>query len=283
MIVEGGGMRGIFTAGVLDAFLNASFNPFDMYFGVSSGAATLSSYLARQSGRHFRIFTKFACQPEFMSFRKMMSGGSYMDLDWLWDTVEENEPLNIPIIDQHLEDKECYIVCTGVNTGKPVYLTPKGQNWILYLKASSAIPVLYRNFPYIDNEPMADGGVMDPIPAMAAYNKGAERLIVIRTRPLNVQKKAGLSPLVSTFFLKEYPKLKATIPGQAKRYNKTLGFLKMPPAGIEVIQVAPQSPLKTRRTTKKSSVLINDYLDGIANGMKILKVLNHKAPGSLTQ
>jgi predicted patatin/cPLA2 family phospholipase len=197
-----------------------------------------------------------------------------MDLDWLWNTVEEREPLNTRAIDRHLANRECYIVCTQVESGTPIYLTPKGRDWIETLKASSALPVLYRKFPRIDNEPLTDGGVMDPIPAMEAYNKGARRIVVIRTRPMQARKKTGLTPLFGSIFLKNYPNLRRRVAEQAERYNEAIRFLESPPSDVDIIQVAPNLPLRSGRTTRNTLSLVSDYQDGIESGNRIVQWLN---------
>ena len=84
LVVEGGGMRGAFSAGVLDVFLEAGFNPFSVYGGASGGAMNLSSFLSGQHGRNFRIYRDICTCPEFISMVKYLRGGHWVDLDWLW-------------------------------------------------------------------------------------------------------------------------------------------------------------------------------------------------------
>lgn len=275
LVVEGGGMRGIFTAGVLDAFLDVDFDPFDIYFGVSIGASTLSSFLARQNKRHYRIFTKIASGSELFSLKRMLSGGHYMDLDWLWDTVEASLPLGTDAIDKTIENKQCYIVCTNVDTGLPAYLSPKGREWIGMLKASSALPVLYRGFPMIYGVPMIDGGVSDPLPVKEAYARGARHVVVIRTRPLGVYKTSRLSPLLGSLFFIKYPALKHRIRQQTQYYNETLDFLYRPPEDLIITQISPQTLLKTKRTSTRLDALMADYVQGVEVGQHILKTLKH--------
>lgn len=270
LIVEGGGMRGIFTAGVLDVFLDEKFDPFNMYFGVSVGASILSSFLARQNKRHYRIFTQIAPSPDFISLKRMLTGGSYMDLDWLWNTVESSIPLDTNNIDKNLSGKECYIVCTGVETGAPMYLSPMGCEWIEILKASSALPLLYRHFPRISGIPMIDGGITDPLPIKEAYKRGARHVVIIRTRPEGFYKSARLSPLLGSMFFNKYPRLKEKIRSHVRRYNDSVDFIVNPPADLTITQISPQAPTKTGRSSTQISSLIDDYLCGIEMGMNAL-------------
>ncbi len=275
LVVEGGGMRGVFTSGVLDAFLESSFDPFSMYYGVSVGASALSSFLAGQQGRHFKIFTEIACKPEFMSLKRMFKGGSFMDLDGLWENVERTLPLNTAAIDRHLATRECRIVCTSVRTGMPVYIHPKGREWIGVLKASSSIPFFYRHFPAVGDEPMADGGISDPIPVMAAYRRGARHVVVVRTRPEGVRKRNGTARFAGFLLAAKYPGLGRKLMRQAAQYNHALDFMDHPPKDLRITQIFPGQAMKTKRTSVDAENLFADYCDGLLKGRACLKHLKY--------
>ena len=90
LVVEGGALRGVFSTGLLDAFLEARFNPFDLFIGVSSGASNLAAYLAGMIGRNRNIYMDYSLRPDFISYPKFLRGGHLLDLDWLWDiTIRE--------------------------------------------------------------------------------------------------------------------------------------------------------------------------------------------------
>ena len=113
LIVEGGGLRGIFAAGVLDAFLEADFDPFNLYLGVSAGANNLSSYVAQQRGRNYRVYTHYALHPEFINVRKYLRGGHLMDLDWLWEESLSGLPFDVNRALAHVRDR-VFLIVTGV-------------------------------------------------------------------------------------------------------------------------------------------------------------------------
>src|SRR6476469_8399668 len=94
LVVEGGAMRGIFSAGVLDAFLEASWNPFDLAIGSSAGASNLLSYLAGQRGRTRRCHLNQMSRPEFIDAWRFVRGGHWVDLDWLWEAITREDPLD---------------------------------------------------------------------------------------------------------------------------------------------------------------------------------------------
>lgn len=90
LVVEGGGMRGAFTSGVLDAFLQQRFNPFDLYVGVSSGSTNVANYLAGQQGRTLTFYIDHSLRPEFIDYKRFFKGGDLLDLKWMWEIGEQD-------------------------------------------------------------------------------------------------------------------------------------------------------------------------------------------------
>ena len=119
LVVEGGGMRGIFAAGVLHAFGKAGFDPFDLYIGVSAGACHLASHLAGQNDRNFDITLRYSLTSEFINPWRFLKGGHLMDLDWMWEQTITNYRLNLPYLFEKLrtQNKEYLIVATSMETG----------------------------------------------------------------------------------------------------------------------------------------------------------------------
>ena len=123
LIVEGGGMRGVFAAGVLNAFGSAGFDTFDIYLGVSAGACNLASHLAGQNDRNFDIIERYSISGRFISLGRFICGGHLMDLDWLWEKTISEYRLDMKKIFERLkrQNKEYVIVTTSVETGKASY------------------------------------------------------------------------------------------------------------------------------------------------------------------
>jgi predicted patatin/cPLA2 family phospholipase len=261
LVVEGGGMRGIFPAGVLDVFLEKKFDPFDLYIGVSAGACNLASHLAGQHKRNFRIYTELMTRPGFISLWKFLKGGHFMDLDYLWKLIDDQEPLSLEEIFKH-GGVEYIVVGTNANLGIPVYMRTNVRNCNECLKASSAVPFLYQGIVEIDSTHYVDGGVTDPIPAMEAYRRGARIITVIRTRPAHYRKKKGIENYVSSFATRAWPKLSEAVKGQAETYSRCVDFILNPPKDATIIQIAPEGPLHTGRTTQNIESLLTDYETG---------------------
>lgn len=265
LVVEGGGMRGVFSAGVLDCFLENGFDPFDIYLGVSAGACNLASHLGGQHGRNYRCYTDYMLRPDFFSIKKYMRGGHYMDLDWFWDYAAEVEPLNV----KSASGKEFYVAVTNVQTGKPEYIQANEQILFDALKGSSAVPLLYRKFIRINGSECIDGGVADPIPVKEAYRKGARRIMVIRSQPAGYNKKNFIeSKCIPLLFLR-YPSLRKALGRRESIYNESVDYIKNPPSDAEVIELCPDI-LHSGRTTKDRELLERDYKEGKRAGLSAI-------------
>jgi predicted patatin/cPLA2 family phospholipase len=265
LVAEGGGMRGIFCAGVLDVFMEQKFDPFDLHIGVSAGACNLASHLAGQHERNFRIYTRIMTRPEFISLKKFMSRSHLMDLDYLWNAIDVEDPLAVKDIYRD-RFRNFIVVGTSVESGGPVYLQPGPEDCSESLKASSAVPLLYRGFLEIQGRKLVDGGVADPIPAMEAYRRGARRIVVIRTRPPLYRKKTGLENYLSSFATRTWPGLSRAVKNQALTYGRCVDFVLDPAADAEIVQIAPDEPLKSGRTTQDQEKLLFDYNLGRKHG-----------------
>jgi predicted patatin/cPLA2 family phospholipase len=269
LVAEGGGMRGIFSAGVLDVFMEKKFDPFDMHIGASAGACNLASHLAGQHKRNFRIYTRMMTRPEFISMKKFLSGKHMMDLDYLWDAIDIEDPLDVKEI---YRDKRRDFIVTGtsVDTGEASYMKPTAEDCSVSLKASSAVPLLYRGFLEINGTRMVDGGVADPIPAAEAYRRGFRTIVVIRTRPPEYRKTKGFENYLSSLATKKWPRLSEAVKDQAGTYGRCVNFILNPPADAEILQIAPEEPLKSGRTTQDMERLLADYELGRKHGEQFI-------------
>ena len=271
LVVEGGGMRGIFAAGVLDCFLENKFDPFDIYIGASAGACNLASHLGKQHGRNYRCYTDYMLRPDFFSFKKYLKGGHYMDLDWFWDYVTEVEPLNT----KNASKKDFYVTVTNVQTGEAEYLRASVENLFDSLKASSAVPLMYRKNIQIEGKNYIDGGVADPIPVEEAYRQGARRIMVIRSQPDGYNKKSFIESELIPLLFQQYPCLKKALRNRESRYNEQLNYIKNPPTDAEVMELCP-SVLHSGRTTKEKTPLDMDYTEGKRSGLTAIEDWENK-------
>lgn len=250
-------MRGIFAAGALDVFLEENFRPFDLAIGVSVGASNLLSFLAGQRGRTRRCFFDQMSRAEFIDPWRIVRGGHWLDLDWLWDAIEREDPLDRRAA--AASGVEYALVATSVRTGEPRYLVPGVDDMLDALKASCALPVLYRNTVVVGGEHLVDGGLSDPIPVREAYRRGARTIVVIRSRAANFVKTESLGNHFGAWAMRREPGIAKACRNAALVYRSAVAFLAAPPDDCKIIQVAPAKALATGRTSRNRAALDADY------------------------
>jgi len=268
LVVEGGAMRGIFAAGVLDAFIESDYLPFDFAIGVSAGSTNLIGYLAGDHGRSRRILLDHARRADFINWRRYLKGGHFCDVGWLWHASYDDVPLNIP---RYLDNAvPLYAVTTSIETGEARYLRVTAENMHEVFPASCAIPLFYRDFPRVDGEPMTDGGLADSIPVLRAYEQGARDITVVLSRPLGYRKRVSPAPKLMKQFFHDHARLFETVLDRAERYNRALDFIQSPPQGCRITAIAPPLEFPVKRFTREVDLLERGYQCGRASGLEHL-------------
>ncbi|WP_444901879.1 patatin family protein [Microbulbifer sp. SSSA007] len=269
LVVEGGAMRGIFAAGVLDAFIEANYCPFDFAIGVSAGSTNLIGYLAGDYGRSRRILLDHARRTDFIDWRRYLKGGHFCDISWLWHASYKDVPLNIQsYIDNAVP---LYAVTTSINSGEAHYVRVTEENMHEVFPASCAIPMAYREFPIVDGEPMTDGGLADSIPVIRAYEQGARDITVVLSRPLGYRKPVGAAPKFIKQFFHDHARLFEAVLERGERYNRALDFIQSPPKDCRVSVIAPPEDFPVKRFTQEAELLEQGYQDGRSLGWHFLR------------
>ena len=279
LVAEGGGQRGIFTAGILDCWLEQHFNPFALLIGTSAGAQNLSSYITQQQGFAHRSITEFSSDPKFFSLSRPLKGQSSVDLDWYFDQVnnssndELSHRLDIHQGLKQLQYRQLLISTTNISNYQASFYKPKKDNWLTLLKASSALPLLYKEGVKIDDEYQVDGGLSAPLPVEEAYKRGAKKIVVLRTLP---KEYAAHTPWVNR--LKSWvctsnqcPKAIDFFVHHEHAYRDSLRFINSPPSDLEIIQIFPEKNLKSRLIGSKKVALQSDYQLGKQAGLAFIK------------
>ena len=260
LVVEGGAMRSVFSAGLLDGFLQKNFRPFDLFIGVSAGAANLAAFLANMQGRNITIFRQYALQREFIDPLRFIRGGHMIDLDWLWQKADAE----IPLDKKALNNCQSPLLAglTDLASGLPVYKQVTADNVEAVIKASSALPLLYRGFPEVDGLPVTDGGVADSLPVSKAIKYGARRIMVIRARPHDYKKRDTLFHRYIRWQLGNYPNLRATMERRIELYNASISLIRNPPAGISITEICPPAEFRAGRLCRNPDILTAGYQCG---------------------
>ncbi|MCR8915270.1 patatin family protein [Marinobacter panjinensis] len=269
LVVEGGAMRGIFAAGVLDAFLEHDYQPFWRAYGVSAGSTNLIGYLAGDHGRNRKIITGHACQPDFIDWKRFARGGHLCDVRWLWSQSFADVPLNL---ENYLSGTtELWVTTTSARTGKAHYFRIDEHNMHDVFTASCAIPIAYRDYPEINGEPMTDGGVADAIPVIRAYDDGARDITVVLSRPAGYRKKPTKFAFVPKRLFRDYPALAEASLRRAERYNATLSFIENPPGDCTIRLIVPPTEFAVGRLTRNPELLEQGYQEGHQAGLTYLE------------
>ncbi|EKY4201267.1 patatin family protein [Vibrio alginolyticus] len=268
LIVEGGAMRGVFSCGILDHFLASEFSPFDSFWGVSAGASNLAAYLAKMPGRNLKIYLDYSLRKEFISPSQLLRGGDMMNLDWMWNvTLEE---LGIDKSALKADSRPFFLGVTRQDNGQAEYHLPDVDDLAETMKASSALPVLYRNGVSLNGIQYVDGGVSDALPVAKAIKRGAKKIMVLRSQPASYQKPRGRFSALTRKMLKETPGLIEPMLTREVRYNQTLALINNPPPGIEIIQVCPPETFKLKRLSRSPAPLRHAYELGIEAGKEAI-------------
>jgi len=259
LVVEGGAMRGVFAAGVLDKFMEENYYPFDFAIGVSAGATNLSTYVARMRGLSKTIIMQYATKREFFSPIRFIKGGHMTDVHWLWHHSKQS--LGIPAPGEKAS-MPLYVGITNVDSGECEYIEATKDNVDDLMVASCALPTAFRDQPIIDQTRYVDGGVADAIPVKQAYKMGAKAITVVLSQPKGFKK-----PTVKNTWLLEkmygaQPALLNTLKRRAHTYNETLAFLSHPPEDCEITVIAPNEAFCVKRLTMDKRKLLMGYAQG---------------------
>lgn len=257
LVLEGGGLRGVFTTGVIDVLLENNIG-FDMVTGVSAGACHACSYLAQQRGRAFSICVDYLDNPEYCSMKSLMKTGNLFGEQFVFHDIPEK--LN-PIDNDTF--KKCgsvfYACVTNCITGKAHYAKIedliKDVEWI---RASSSLPLVSK-FVTINGTPYLDGGLSDSVPIHFSIDSGCDKNVVILTRERSYRKKPQKLMAAMKLKYKDYPELLEAIRTRHEVYNRTLDSISRLEKQGKIMVIAPEVELAIGRTEKNREKLMLGY------------------------
>lgn len=266
LVLEGGGMRGLYTSGVLDYFLDQQIFV-DYVIGVSAGACNGVSYLSKQKGRNYRVNTNYVSDKRYLSLSNFIKTKSLFGMDFIFDEI----PHQLDLFDYETflsSPSEYKLGVTDVLTGRPVYFDKTHLDHdSTILKASSSIPVFSPIIEY-QNGLYLDGGTTDSIPVKQALKDGCDHVIIVLTRDRNYIKKPESFRFIYSKVLKAYPNLIQALDNRHLMYNETLKFIKELEQQGKATIIAPSSPLEISRFEKDVSKLKNIYELGYSDASK---------------
>ena len=247
-VLEGGGMRGIYTVGVMDCLMEEKFWA-DYVIGVSAGACNGASYVSRQKGRAYRTNTEYISDPRYLSIGNFFKTKSLFGMDFLFDEIP-NKLIPIDYDTFYNNPCEYMIGVTDVVTGRPKYFGKEHMDIKnMLLRASSSIPVFSPILEYQGGKYL-DGGASDSIPVEKALQDGCDKVIVVLTRERGYHKSPEKFRSVYRRIYKDYPKMVEALDNRHNQYNKTLALIDALEQEGKAIVIAPEKPLPIGRFEK---------------------------------
>ena len=267
LVLEGGGMRGVFTCGVLDWFMDNGVR-FPFAVGVSAGACNGLSYMSGQRGRAKASNIDLMAEYKYVGFRYLLTQGCIMDFKLLFEDFPERI---IPY------DYRAYfsnparfvMVTTNCLTGRAEYLEEKqsAARVMDIVRASSSLPYVTK-ITYVDGTPMLDGGIVDSLPVEYALSQGYERLVVVLTRNKGYRKSLR-KPLAAKLFYRKYPLLQQALQNRNAEYNRGMELIEKLEDEGRILVIRPQKPIRVSRMEKDPAKLQELYDEGYAEASKV--------------
>lgn len=278
LVVEGGGMRGIYTAGVLDFFMEKNIY-FDDCYGVSAGACHLSSYLSKQIGRSLKVTLDYINDKRYCSINSLIKTGDMFGVEMLYNRI----PNELVLYDYETFNKfkgNFYSVVTNCKTGKAEYMKIQDMKKdIVTVRASSSLPLLSR-IVEINGEEYLDGGITDSIPIKKSIEDGHHKNVVILTRDKTYRKSKASFLNIFKIKYKKYPNLVKAIEDRYKMYNNTIDFIEEKRKNGEVFVIQPKGPVNISRVEKDKTKLKDLYDEGYNDAKEcyedLIKFINEK-------
>ena len=264
LVLEGGGMRGVFTSGVLDAFMKHGLE-FPYVVAVSAGACNGLSYMSRQPRRARYSNIDMLQKYGYISLKSLLTQGSIFDPNILYERFP-NEIVPFDFETYRTNPTVYEMVTTNCLTGRAEYLTEKEDvsRMTAIVKASSSLPYVSQ-ITYVDGIPMLDGGIVDSIPVVRAIDKGYSPTVVILTRNRGFRSSEP-DIKIPRLFYGEYPRLRVALSRRVEEYNKQLELIERMEDWGEVICIRPERPMEVDRICRDTEKLERLYEEGFQLG-----------------
>ena len=266
LVLEGGGLRAIYTSGVLDAFMENDIE-FPYIIGVSAGSCNAASFLGKNIHRMRNVFIGYSGDKRYMSLNSLLKHGEYINSKWVFGELAYDI---VPLNHDNFENSNAVMCCVSTNakTGKPEYFYPKSlRDGCEELRASCAMPIVSKPVQ-LGKDFYYDGGLTDSIPLRRAYNDGCEKCVVILTQDKNYIKKPMGHRKIVRRALKKYPRMADEVMQRHNMYNCQREFaFKQQELGNALI-ICPKKPLNAPTLEKNPKKLKEIYDIGYEQGLE---------------
>ena len=271
LVLEGGGMRGVFTCGVLDYLMDHKIS-FPYTVGVSAGACNGLSYMSHQRGRGKYSNIDLLAKYKYIGIRPLLKKRGLIDQQLLFHRFPDRIlPYNYKAYAENPNRFE--MVTTDCLTGCACYWEEKydEKRIIDIVKASSSLPYACTVI-YVDGRPMLDGGIVDSIPLLRSYEQGYDKCVVVLTRNRGYRK-SEKKAFVPNFIYKQYPRLRVALRNRNKLYNAQLELVERLESEGKIVVIRPEKPIVVDRMETSTQKLTDLYLEGYACAQKVMEGL----------
>ncbi len=270
LILEGGAMRGLFTAGVLDIFLENNIQ-FDGLIGVSAGAVFGCNYKSGQKGRTIRYNLRFCKDPRYCSFRSLVKTGDLYGAEFCYKTLpQELDPFDNDAFRQN--SCEFFVVSTDTLDGSPVYTRLENAIGadLEWMRASASMPLVSRPI-IIENKQYLDGGISDSVPLKYFEAQGFDKNIVILTQPEGYRKEKSSHLPMMRLMMKKMPAVYEAMCRRHEVYNQTMDYIEQKESAGEILVIRPPRKLPVGHICHKAPKLLETYEIGVSEGNRLVK------------
>lgn len=248
LVLEGGGMRGVYTAGVLECFLEHDIM-FPYVIGVSAGASNAASYISRQKGRNKKVVVDYVDDPRYLGYTNLFRERSLFGMNFIFDEIpRKHVPFDFDTF--HQSPQKFLIGTTDVFTGEAIFFEKNdGHDPLLLLRASSSLPFMAPPIQ-IGGRTLFDGGIAAPIPVEQSINDGNERNVIVLTRNAGYRKTPYRFKKLAQWRYPRFKGLQETLVNRTPIYNDSLDLVEQLEKEGKAIVIRPIEPLKVTRTEK---------------------------------
>lgn len=273
LVLEGGGMKGVYTAGVLDFFLDKGIE-FSSVYGVSAGACHMCSYLSKQRGRAFAVNVDYLDSPDYCSMKSLLTTGDLFNVDMCYHRIPEQlNPYDYGAFERY--EGRAYSVATNIETGMPEYFRIRDMKAdIDKIRASASLPLVSRNV-MIQGKPYLDGGISDAIPLQKSIIDGNLRNVVIMTKEEGYVREPFKELGLIRLKYGKYPKVYELMQDRHIRYNRLLRYIEEQQKNDRAFVIRPKHKSGVGRVEKDKEKLNSLYLEGYEDAKECFEELQN--------
>lgn len=273
LVLEGGGMKGVYTAGVLDFFLDKGIE-FSSVYGVSAGACHMCSYLSKQRGRAFAVNVDYLDSSDYCSMKSLLTTGDLFNVDMCYHRIPEQlNPYDYGAFERY--EGRAYSVATNIETGMPEYFRIRDMKAdIDKIRASASLPLVSRNV-MIQGKPYLDGGISDAIPLQKSIIDGNMRNVVIMTKEEGYVREPFKELGLIRLKYGKYPKVYELMKDRHIRYNRLLRYIEDQQKNDRAFVIRPKHKSSVSRVEKDKEKLKNLYLEGYEDARECFEELQN--------